>query len=132
MKNKTLKTSIGIINLAELDLVEDSIEVFIPIISLSDNLKATIEENVQRSKAEHQKEFLDCRGKKWSDAGIVMTYQSLHVTVKKNIFDCELCFDFEDKENSMIYTDFSIGVDLSEYEDDLKILIIKALIHKFS
>lgn len=64
MKNRTMTTNIGIINLAELDLVEDSIEVFIPIISLSDNLKATIEENVQRAKAEHQKEFLDCRGKK--------------------------------------------------------------------
>ena len=83
MKNRTMTTNIGTINLAELDLVEDCLEVFIPIVAVSDNLKATIEENVQKAKAEHQKEFLDCRGKKWSNAGIVMTYQSLHITVKE-------------------------------------------------
>lgn len=57
MKNRTMTTNIGTINLAELDLVEDCLEVFIPIIAVSENLKATIEENIQRAKAEYQKEF---------------------------------------------------------------------------
>lgn len=131
MKNRTMTTNIGIINLAELDLAEDCLEVFIPIVAVSDNLKSSIEENVQRAKAEHQKEFLDCRGKKWSDAGIVMTYQSLHITVKDKVFNYELCFDFEDKESSLIYADFNLEVDLSEHTEELKKLVIKAIIDKF-
>ena len=131
MKNRTMTTNIGTINLAELDLVEDILEVFIPIIAVSENLKATIEENIQRAKAEYQKEFLDCRGKKWSDKGIVMTYQSLHITVKEKAFSYKLCFDFEDKESSLIYADFSLEVDLSEHTEELKKLIVKAMICKF-
>lgn len=131
MKNRIMTTNIGRINLAELDLVEDSLEVFIPIVAVSENLKATIEENIQRAKAEHQKEILDCRGKKWSNAGIVMTYQSLHITVKDKVFNYELCFDFEDKESSLIFTDFSLEVDLSEHTEELKKLVIKAMIDKF-
>lgn len=74
---------------------------------------------------------MDCRGKKWSDAGIVMTYQSLHITVKDKAFNYELCFDFEDKESSLIYADFNLEVDLSEHTEELKKLVIKAMIDKF-
>ena len=131
MKNRTLKTSIGIINIAELELADDCLEVFIPIVAVSENLKATIEENVQKAKAEYQKEFLDSRGQKWSDAGIVMTYQSLHIIVKKKSFNYELCFGFEDKESCLIFADFNLEVDLSEHTEELKKLIVKAMIDKF-
>lgn len=131
MKGTTKIKNLGTINLAELYLVEDCLDVFIPIVAVSDNLKATIEENVQKAKAEHQKEFLDCRGKKWSDAGIVMTYQSLHITVKEKAFNYELYFDFEDKESSLIYAGFKLEVDLAEYTEELKKLIVKAMIDKF-
>ena len=131
MKDRTMKTNIGTINLAELDLVDDCLEVFIPIVALSDNLKAAIKENVQKAKAEHQKEFLDCRCKKWSDAGIVMTYQGLHITVKEKAFNYELCFNFEDKESSLIYAGFNLKVDLAEHTEQLKKLVIKAMIDKF-
>ena len=131
MKNRTMTTSIGTINLAELDLIEDSFEVFIPIIAVSENLKVTIEENIQRAKAEHQKEFLDSKGKKWSNSGIVMGFQSLHITVEKKSFHYELCFDFEDIEDEMLWTGFNLAVDLSEHTEELKKLIIKAMIDKF-
>ena len=131
MRNRTMTTNIGTINLAEMDFAEDCLEVFIPIVAVSENLKATIEENVQRAKAEYQKEFLDCRGRKWSDSGIVMTYQSLHITVKKKTFYYELCFDFEDKENSLISADFSLEVDLSEHTEELKGLIVRGITTKF-
>ena len=131
MENRTMTINIGTINLAELDLVEDCLEVFIPIVAVSDNLKATIEENVHRAKAEYQKEFLNCRGKKWSDEGIVMTYQSLHITVKEKAFNYELCFGFEDKESSLICANFNLEVDLAEHTEELKKLVIKAMIDKF-
>ena len=131
MKKTTMTTNIGTINLAEIDVTDDSLEVFIPIVAVSENLKAIIEENIQRAKAEYQKEFLDCRGKKWSNAGIVMNFQSLHITVKEKAFNYELCFDFEDKEDEHLWAGFNLEVDLSEYETELKKLIVKATIDKF-
>lgn len=128
---KTIIEELGTINLAELEVLEDCLEVFIPIVAVSKKLKATIEENVQKAKEEFQKEFLDCRGKKWSNAGIVMSYQSLHIVVKENTLEYELCFNFEDAENASFWTGFKLGVDLSEHTAELKKLIIKALIDKF-
>ena len=132
MKKATMTTKIGTINLAELELMEDSLEVFIPITAVSDRLKAVIEENIQEAKEEHQKKFLDCRGMKWSDAGIAITFQSLHITIgKEKEFIYQLCFDFEDKEDEVIWTGFRLDVDLSEHTAELKKLIVKAMIDKF-
>lgn len=131
MKNATMLTNIGTINLAELDISDDSLEIFIPIVAVSESLKATIEENIQKAKEEYQKEFGNRHGKKWSDAGIVMDYQSLHITIEKKTFSYELCFNFTDAEDGCMWTGFRLSVDLSEYHNELKKLIIKAMIDKF-
>ena len=67
MKNRTMTTNIGTINLADITLADDTFCVFIPIVEVSDGLKAIIEENIQKAKDEWQKECLDERGKKWRD-----------------------------------------------------------------
>lgn len=131
MRNRTMTTNIGIINLADIDITEDCLEVFIPVIAVSENLKAIIEENVEKAKADLKSEFLEGRNKKWSDAGIIMNFQSLHIIVKEKSFHYELCFDFEDKEDECIFTGFNLEVDLSEHETELKKLIVKAVIDKF-
>lgn len=131
MKNRTMTTNIGTINLAELELMEDFLEVFIPIVAVSERLKATIEENVQKAKEEHQKKFLDGRNEKWGDAGIVMDYQSLHIVVKEKVLECELCFDFTDAEDDNHWTGFRLEADLSEHETELKKLVLKAMLDKF-
>lgn len=131
MKDRTMTTSIGIINLAEMDLMTDCVEVFIPITAVSENLKATIEENIQRAKENYQKEFLDCRGMKWSDAGVNLSYQSLHITMEKDRVSYDLCFDIEDKNNDSLETGFSLDVDLLEYSAELKKIILNAITEKF-
>ena len=131
MRTKTMTTNVGTINLADIDITDDSLEVFIPIIAVSEKLKAIIEENVKKAKEELQKEFLEGRGKKWSNAGIIMNFQSLHITIKNKAFHYELCFDFEDAEDKLIFTGFNLEVDLSEHETELKKLIVKATIDKF-
>lgn len=132
MKNREMTTNIGTINLAELELTEDSLEVFIPITAVSDRLKAVIDENIQKAKEEHQKEYLNGKGKRWSDTGINIDYQSLHITIEKGKkFTYQLCFDFSDKEDDFIEAWFILDVDLSEYENELKKVIVKAMIDKF-
>lgn len=131
MKNRMMTTNIGTIDLAEIDVMDDGLDVFIPVVAVSESLKATIEECTQKAKEEYQREFLDGRGEKWSDAGIFMAYQNLHIIVKNKLFTYELCFDFEDAEDKRFWTGFNIEVDLSEHTAELKKLIVKAMIDKF-
>lgn len=135
MKNRTMTTNIGTINLADLTLADDTFCIFIPIVEVSDGLKATVEENIQKAKDEWQTECLDERGKKWSDKGINVITQDLRITVGekrgKKVFDCDLSYTFEDAENPVIWHGFNLEVDLSEHMSELKTLIIKAMIDKF-
>lgn len=135
MKNRTMTTSIGTINLADITLAEDTFCIFIPIVEVSDGLKATIEENIQKAKDEWQKECLDERGKKWSDKGVNVITQELRIIVGekrgKKVFDCDLSYTFEDAENPIIWHGFSLEVDLSEHIEELKNLVIKAMTEKF-
>ncbi|MBP3664343.1 MAG: hypothetical protein J6J03_04200 [Tyzzerella sp.] len=135
MKNRTMTTSIGTISLADITLAEDTFCIFIPIVEVSDGLKATVEENIQKAKDEWQKECLDERGKKWSDKGINVITQDLCITVGekrgKKVFDCDLSYTFEDAENPIIWHGFSLEVDLSEHIEELKNLVIKAMTEKF-
>lgn len=131
MKNRTMKTNIGIIDIAEMEFTTDCIEVLIPVVAVSENLKSTITENIHKAKEEYQKEFLDCRNMKWSNAGVLMESQSLHIVSDGNKFKYELCCDFSDMKNDSLETGFGIEIDLSKHEKELKKLIIKAMIDKF-
>ena len=68
---------------------------------------------------------------RWSDAGIFVEIQSLYIVSDGNKLTYELVCDFSDMENDLIETGFGIKVDLSEHEEELKKLIISALIDKF-
>lgn len=46
MKNRML-TTVGTIDLAEMELMTDTIELIIPVIAVSNSLKATIAEDIQ-------------------------------------------------------------------------------------
>lgn len=131
MKNQIMKTNIGAINLAEIEITTDCIEVLIPVVTVSENLKSTIAENIQKAKEVYQKEFLDCRNMKWSNAGVLMESQSLHIVSDGNKFKYELCYGFSDMENDSLETGFGIEMDLSKHEKELKKLIAKAIIDKF-
>ena len=133
MKNKVITTKIGKINLSEIALTEDSLEIYIPVTEVSDDIKAIVEENIPKAKEEYQQTVLDKldRKLKWSDAGINMEFIQLHIIIKEKTFNYELCFDFEDKGNEIISTSLALDVDLSEYIPELKKWILKAMIDKF-
>ena len=113
-----------------MELMTDCMEVFIQITALSENLKATIEENIQKVKEEWQKECLKERGLQWSDAGVDLVYQSLHIIMEADHISYELCFDIEDKESNM-ETGLTLKVDLLEYAAELKMIILNAIKEKF-
>lgn len=131
MRNKIMTTKIGTINLSEMELMTDCLEIFIPITAVSESLKVTIEENIKRAKDEFAEEFFKDKNLQWSDAGVDIVYQSLHITMETDYVSYELCFDIKDKNNNSLETGFNLKVDLLEYSMELKKIILNAIAEKF-
>lgn len=133
MKRKNITTTIGTINLNNIEFCENLLDVFIGIESVSDDIQKKINEAVEMSKAEHMqmvKEHFKNHELYWTDAG-VNTYLSLHIIVDNKEFSYRIEIDIEDKADGRIFTSASIQVDLSEYQNELKKVIVKAMIDKF-
>ena len=131
MRSRTIMTKVGTIDFASIEVLQDSIELFVPVISVSDRLKEAIEENIQKEKAAYQKEILDSRGLKWSDADVNMEDQSLHIMINGKKLSYELTFSFSDKENKSFETVFSIPVEFPEYENEIKKIVLQTIVDKF-
>ena len=72
MMKKAITTTIGTINLNDISFVEDTIDIFIGIDSVSEDIQKKINEAVEIAKAEHiqrVKEHFTNKNLKWTDAG---------------------------------------------------------------
>lgn len=133
MKRKNITTTIGTINLNDIEFCENTLDVFIGIESVSADIQNKINEAVEIAKAEHiqrVKEYYTNKNLNWTDAG-VNTFLSLHIIVDNKEFAYRIEIDIEDKADGRIFTSASIDVDLSEYQNELKKVIVKAMIDKF-
>ncbi len=133
MKRKNIITSIGTINLNNIDFCENTLDVFIGIESVSADIQSKINEAVEIAKAEHLqriKEYFTNKDLKWTDAG-VNTDLSLHIIIDNKAFSYRIEIDIEDKADGTMWTSASVDVDLSEYQNELKKVIVKAIIDNF-
>lgn len=134
MRRKEITTTIGTINLNNIEFCENRIDVFIGIKSVSQDIQDKITKAVEISKAEYLEERKQyCENLKhfyWTDAGID-TILSLHIIVDSKEFSYRIEIDIMDKENDFMWTNASIKVDLSEYQSELKRVIVKAMIDRF-
>ena len=133
MKRKNITTSIGTINLNNIEICDESLDIFIGIESVSADIQDKINEAVEIAKAEHiqmMKSFVHRRDLIWSSAG-VDTDLSLHIIVDNKKFTYRIEIDITDKADSTMWADASIEVDLSEHQNELKKVIVKAMIDKF-
>ncbi len=133
MKRKNITTSIGTINLNDIDFCENTLDVFIGIESVSAEIQSKINEAVEIAKAEHLqriKEYFTNKELKQTDAG-VDTYLSLHIIIDNKEFSYRIEIDIEDKADGTMWTSASVDVDLSEYQNELKKVIVKAMIDNF-
>lgn len=133
MKRKTITTTIGTINLNNIEFCENTLDVFIGIESVSEDIQNKINEAVEMAKAEHiqrVKEYYTNKDLNWTDAG-VNTDLSLHIIVDNKEFAYRIEIDIVDKEDERVWTGASVDVDLSEYQNELKKVIVKAMIDNF-
>lgn len=135
MKKREITTTIGTINLNDVEFCENSLDVFIGIESVSQEIREKITEAVELAKVAHMediKNYYNDVNKRlyWTDAGVETTL-SLHIIVDNKEFSYRIEIDIEDRENDMMWTSCSVAVDLSEYQSELKKVIVKAMIDKF-
>lgn len=133
MKRKNITTSIGTINLDNIEFCNNSLDVFIGIESVSADIQKKINEAVEIAKAEHLqmvKELFKNKELHWTDAG-VNAYLSLHIIVDNKKFSYQIGIDIEDKADDRMWASASIDLDLSEYQNELKKVIVKAMIDNF-
>lgn len=126
-------TTIGTINLNDVEFCENSLDVFIGIESVSADIQKKINEAVEIAKVEHLKtvkEYYKRKDLVWTDAG-VNTDLSLHIIIDNKSFSYQIEIDIIDKEDERVWTSASVDVDLSGYQNELKKVIIKAMIDKF-
>lgn len=133
MKKKEITTTIGTINLNDIEFCENTIDVFIGIESVSEDIQKKISEAVEIAKADHMqmvKEHFIHKDLNWTDAG-VETNLTLHIIVEDKKFSYRIEIDITDREDEIMWTSASVDVDLSEYQSELKKVIIKAMIDNF-
>lgn len=133
MKRKTITTTIGTINLNNIEFCENTLDVFIGIESVSADIQNKIIEAIEIAKAKHTqrvKEYYTNKNLNWTDAG-VNTDLSLHIIVDNKEFAYRIEIDIVDKEDERVWTGASVDVDLSEYQNELKKVIVKAMIDNF-
>jgi len=147
MRKKTTKeiANIGIIDLSELILDTELIQLSILIKSMSDKLQKEVNKAIEASKIDYLKDYnqrwesgndfsefgFKRRELKWSDQGVDIDTLFLDVTIKdKNISYC-VAVCYVDKEDEYLEYVAYIEVDLSAYNNEIKKLVVKAMIDKF-
>ena len=118
MMKKNITTSIGTINLNNIEFCENTLDVFIGIDSVSADIQDKINEAVEIAKAEYS----------WCDRE-TENELSLWIHIKDKKISYCISVTIVDKDGD--FTDTSIDVDLSEYQNEMKKVIIKAMIDNF-
>lgn len=130
MYTRTLETKVGIINLSEREVLEDWIEMYFTIDSLSEEWKGIISESIKKKKQEWDMKFLEEKELSWSEKGVDIVCKTLMVSIHKKEITYKVIVCFEDKENTHLEDDVVIEVDLSEHEAELLQEIKNAVLEK--
>lgn len=139
-KTRTETTDIGTLELGNLTFDEDYMELSIDICDMSDSLKDEVEKVVELGKIQYTKKNEALNAEKgynlsttWSDKPVIMDFTYLRVVLEAGKpTTYAICAGFHDADNShMEQWDCSIAVDLSEYANELKKEVVKALVDKF-
>lgn len=139
-KTRTETTNIGVLELGNLTFDDDYMEVSIDICDMSDNLKEEVEKIIEAGKIKYSEEKEILNKEKgthwntvWSNEPVVMDFTYLRVILKAGEpIDYSIEVGFSDAiDRNMNQWNCSIAVDLSEYANELKKAVVKALIDKF-
>lgn len=134
MERKELHTAIGTIGLDSIEFGEILIDMFFDIKSIPDDIQEKINIAMEDAKAEQLQKMKEyCANKELSlRVEGIDTRLLLHISIDNNRgLSSWIEADATDRENDMMWACASVGVDLSEYMEELKPFILKAVAGKF-
>ncbi len=124
---KTIK-NIGRIDLATLEVMDDSLSVAIELSMVSDTIKEQINTAIKEANKQYDEEMQIS----WNNAEAVIDYMGLNITYEKGKTDYYIAITFHSAENELLWDNTNIAVDLqAEDAAEFKKLIVKAVIDKF-
>ena len=124
---RTIK-NIGRIDLATLEVMDDSLSVAIELSMVSDSIKEQINTAIKETNKQYDEEMQI----PWGNAEAVIDYMGLNITYEKGKTDYYIAITFHSAENELLWDNANIAVDLqAEDAAEFKKLIVKAVIDKF-
>lgn len=123
-----------------ISFMDDTIQVFIDIKSMSKQLKKQIYKEIDEDKMYYSYYLQNkLNGRKWSKDGVNIVSTTLVVSISKvkdvhfglNSLVCYIDVDYVDKTDPDLYSHVSINANFSNNECELKQLILNALIDRF-
>lgn len=128
--------NIGVIDLSQIDFADNFIQIFIPIVNISAELKTELDKAIEVDKVNYLEEMkeLGCKrllDSEWSSKGVIFDGLSMEVLVQDKEIRYSINVDYTDMENDFLWNNASIEVDLSAFNDEIKKIVIKAMIDKF-
>ena len=133
MKRQTNIESLGTMDFSNIELT-NSIEIYINIADLSEDLKADVEKAIEREKKIHntrEKRYMDIWKQSWCKEGVKTTPQ-LHIILPEDgKIQYDLTVFFQDLLDEDLTDSAVLKIDLINHIAELKKLIIHVLIERF-
>ena len=130
MKNRKTLGTVEKVTLGEIEFADDSIQVWIDIKSVSSNLHSKIIQAMEEAKKESAKTMQELYGREWNKTEVKTL--TLNVIARKGkTLETSIIVYFEEVEDADVFDSGEFKIDLSDYETELKGLILKGITNKF-
>ena len=130
MKNRKTLGTVEKVTLGEIEFADDSIQVWIDITYVSSNLHSKIIQAMEEAKKESAKTMQELYGREWNKTEVKTL--TLNVIARKGkTLETSIIVYFEEVEDADVFDSGEFKIDLSDYETELKGLILKGITNKF-
>ena len=130
MKNRKTLGTVEKVTLGEIEFADDSIQVWIDIKYVSSNLHSKIIQAMEEAKKESAKTMQELYGREWNKTEVKTL--TLNVIARKGkTLETSIIVYFEEVEDADVFDSGEFKIDLSDYETELKGLILKGITNKF-
>lgn len=130
MKNRKTLGTVEKVTLGEIEFADDSIQVWIDIKYVSSNLHSKILQAMEEAKKQSAETMQELYGREWNETEVKTL--TLNVIARKGkTLETSIIVYFEEVEDADVFDSGEFKIDLSDYETELKGLILKGITNKF-
>ena len=135
MKKQVKIADLGVVSISDMEIgLDSSFELYISITDLSDGLKERVIKAVEEGKRQYEvdeKDYMERWKQSWCEAGVTIE-PPLHIIFPEDgKFQYNLDIRFTDLEDEDITSSVFLEIDLSTHIEDIKKLVMHAMIDRF-